>query len=223
NKLMTCEKPVEANNLLSPEIDHRLMAMEPGTHGVLIYDSAQNKQEVLFGHLAHGKADSKLVYVCSEERPAQIREEMDAYGLDVDGLVGRDRLTISNFEEVYIGKDDIVDIPRIIDGFAKASWSCSKQGLGFRAAAEMSGFFRRGKAVELIEYERALGKKFYFPGMGVCAYNVVEMQSAGCLDILMPLLSAHGLVILTGPRGSVTMDSEQVRPRQVEKVLQVQI
>ena len=87
----------------------------------------------------------------------------------------------------------------------------------------MSCFFRHGKLVELVEYERALGKHFYFPGMGVCAFNVVEMQSAGCLDILMPLLEAHELVILTGPKGDVMLNSGRVERRHVEQAMQIRI
>jgi MEDS: MEthanogen/methylotroph, DcmR Sensory domain len=209
--------------MISPEIAHALKTMEPGTHGVLIYDSNENKRDVLFSHLRYGQEDSKLVYVCSEEKPEQITDEMKTHGIDVGGLKAKDRLTISNYDEVYIGRDGSVDIPNIIDGFAKLAWGCSRGGLRMRASAEMSCFFRRGKLVELVEYENALGKRFYFPGMGMCAYNVVEMQSAGCLDMLMPLLRAHGPVILTGPKGGVVMESERVRPTQVEQVLHVRI
>jgi len=210
--------------LLSPEISYTLASMEPGNHGVLIYDSKDNKREVLFNHLKNGDKDSKLVYVCSEERPDDIGKGMEDFGLDVKGLGKEQRLSIATYDQVYIKDDGTVDVPNIIDGFAKQAWGCRHQGLkGFRAAAEMSCFFRRGKLTELMEYEHALGKKFYFPGMGMCAYNVVEMQAAGCLDMLMPLLRAHGLVILTGPKGAVTLAPERVQPKRVEQVMQVRL
>jgi len=209
--------------MVSPEIAHALNVMQPGTHTVLIYDSRENKRNILFSHLRNGLADSRLVYVCSEERPEQIRREMQDDGIDVEGLEGRERLTISNYDEVYI-KNGGVDIPEIIDGFAKLAWNSTHRGLkSLRATAEMSCFFRQGKVVELVEYEKALGKKFHFPGMGVCAYDVIEMQSAGCLDILMPLLRAHGLVILTGPKGEVMLEPEAVQTRRVEQALQITI
>lgn len=209
--------------MVSPEVAHALNVMQPGTHAVLIYDSRENKRNILFRHLRNGLADSRLVYVCSDERPEQIRREMQDDEIDVDGLEGRERLTVSNYDEVYI-KDGTVDIPGIIDGFAKLAWSSMHQGLkSLRAAGEMSCFFRQGKVVELVEYEKALGKRFHFPGMGVCAYDVIEMQSAGCLDILMPLLRAHGLVILTGPRGEVMLEPDAVQTRRVEQALQITI
>ena len=209
--------------MVSPEIAHALNVMQPGAHGVLIYDSKENKRNILFRHLRNGLADSRLVYVCSEERPEQIRRAMQDDEIDVEGLEGRERLTISNYDEVYI-KDGVVDTPGIIDGFAKLAWNSTHRGLkSLRAAAEMSCFFRQGKVVELVEYENALGKRFHFPGMGVCAFDVLEMQSAGCLDIMMPLLRAHGLVILTGPRGDVMLAPEQVQTRRVEQALEIRI
>jgi hypothetical protein len=45
------------------------------------------------------------------------------------------------------------------------------------------------------------------------------MQSSGSLDILMPLLRAHGPVILTGPKGGVILESSRVQEKHVEQVL----
>jgi len=198
--------------------------MEPSTHSVLIYDTTENKRDVLFSHLKYGQTDSKLVYVCSEESPESIREGMKSEGIDVSGLEAINRLAVHTYDQVYIKKDGSVNIPEIIQGFADLALASKQQGMrGIRAAAEMSCFFRRGKVPQLVEYERALGKGFYFPGMGVCAYNVLEMQSAGCLDVLMPLLRAHGNVILTGPKGAVSLPAERVQQRQVERTLEIRI
>src|SRR5579859_2498600 len=137
-----------AQIMVSPEIAHALNVMEPGAHAVLIYDSRENKRDILFSHLRNGLASSRLVYVCSEERPEQIRTAMRDNGIDVEKLEGSERLTISNYDEVYI-KNGTVDTPGIIDGFAKLAWSCTRQGFkSLRATAEMSCFFRQGKVVE---------------------------------------------------------------------------
>lgn len=209
--------------MVSPSVAHALNSMLPGTHSVLIYDTPENKRDVLFSHLRTGERNSKMVYVCSEERPEKIRQEMSAYGMDVAGLSQKDRLSISNYDEVYMGQDGRVDIPGIIDGFAKLAWSCQGKNLNMRASAEMSCFFRQGKVVELVEYERALGAKFQFPGMGMCAFNVLEMQASGALDILMPLLRAHGVVLLTGPKGTVIMQPDRIEERHVEEAMQIRI
>lgn len=210
--------------MMSSEITDALKVMGLGTHGVLLYDSKESKREILFSHLQCGQPHSKMVYVCSEEGPAEIRKEMWGFGIDVGRLAESGRLSISNYDEVYIGRDGGVDVRRIADRLSGLAWGCRSQGLrSVRMASEMSFFFRNGKAVELLEYERALGREFDFPGMVVCAYNVAEMRDTGCLDMLMPMLRAHGLVMLTGPRGMVTLEPKRVENRYVEHVMRVRV
>ena len=127
--------------MVSPEIAHALKVMQPGAHSVLIYDSKENKRDVLFSHLRSGLADSRLVYVCSQERPEEIRRAMQDDGIDAEGLERRDRLTISNYDQVYI-KNGAVDTPGIIEGFTKLAWASTHQGFrSMRGAGEMSCFF----------------------------------------------------------------------------------
>lgn len=207
-----------------PDVADHLRAVQPASHSVLIYDSRENKREVLFNHLRVGESDSKLIYVCSEEEPEEIREAMRSDSIDVKRLEREKRLDVPTYDEVYIGKDGSVDVKKIIEGFARQAFECRRHGLqSMRAAAEMSCFFTRGKVVELLEYEKALGRQFHFPGIGLCAYNVLEMQAAGCLDTLMPLLRAHGLVILTGPRGASVLRSDRVEERHVEQAMEIRI
>jgi hypothetical protein len=209
--------------MLSPEVAHVLKTMQPGTHTMLVYDSPENKHDVLFTHLKYGENDSKLAYVCSEETPNQIRANLKNDGMDVKALEHRGRLSVANYDEVYI-RDGYVDIPRVIDHFSTLSWRCLKEGLrSLRAGAEMSCFIQNEKMVELADYERALGREFPFPAMGICAFNVVEMQRAGYLDRLMPLLMDHGTVILTGPKGSSVLNGDRVKDEHVEKVMHVRI
>jgi hypothetical protein len=49
------------------------------------------------------------------------------------------------------------------------------------------------------------------------------MQAAGCLDTLMPLLRAHGSVILTGQRGAVVLQADRAQQRDVERTLDIKI
>ena len=209
--------------MLYPEVARALNTMQPGTHAILVYDSPENKRDVLFAHLKYGQSDAKLAYVCSEEKPVEVRGEMTREGLDVDGLERKGRLSIANYDDVYI-KNGQFDINGVIDHFSKLAWGCSRQGLkGLRASAEMSCFVHEKRMVELAEYEHALGRKFPFPAIGVCAFNVLELQKAGYLDRLMPLLMEHGTVILTGPKGSSVLNSDRVKDTHVEKVFHVRI
>jgi hypothetical protein len=184
--------------------------MPSGTHAVLVYDSSENKRDVLFNHLRMGVDTDGLVYACSEESPQSIRSELESSGVDVDVLEQRGILSVRNYDEVYIVKGE-VDIPRIIGGFSDLAWKYNHIGLnGVRAAAEMSCFFRNRKVEELVAYEKALHRKFNFPGKGICGYNLVEMGNAESLDVLWPILKAHALVIMTGPHGSFALEPEKV-------------
>jgi len=207
--------------MLDPKIAVLLKEMRPGAHVVLVYDSPEHKRDVLFNHLKFGINASKLAYVCSEEPPQQVEEEMHDFGIDVEGLEQSGMLSVGNYDEVYI-RDNKVDVHGIIDHFSDLAWRCTKSGLkGLRASAEMSCFFWHGKVKELITYEDALHKEFAFPGMGICAYNVLEMQKSGHLGMLMPLLRAHSRVILTGPLGSSILEPERLDENHIERMMKV--
>ena len=194
-----------------------LATMPSGTHAVLVYDSAENKRQVLFNHLSLGAGKEGLVYACSEESPTAIREEMTGYGIDVNALQASHKLSILDYRDVYIvnGK---VDAPKIIEGFSTLAWDFHNKGMdGIRAAAEMSCFFKERKVSELMRYENALHKQFPFPGKGICAYNLVELGNSGNLELIWPILRAHGLVMMTGPNGSFALEPEKVNREDVRE------
>ena len=206
--------------MLSPEVGGAIRDMPSGTHAMLVYDSKQNKRDVLFSHLKFGVGRAGLVYACSEERPTDIREGLDQFGVDVRGLESEGALMVKNYDEVYIvgGK---VDAPKIISGFSKLAWEHSKGGKeGMRASAEMSCFLREGKVSDLMEYESALHKNFDFPGRGICAYSLLELESSGNLEILWPLIKTHALVVMTGPNGSFALPSGSVNQKEMDAVVQ---
>ena len=95
--------------------------------------------------------------------------------------------------------------------------------MGSLSPGEMSCFIKHNKIDEMIEYERALQRKFSFPAMGVCAFNVLELGSSGNMETLMPLLRAHGTIIVTGPKGSSVLKPENVQKADVERVMKVKV
>jgi hypothetical protein len=209
--------------MISPEVAETLREITPGTHAVLIYDSLENKHDVAFNHLRYGIGEAELAYVCSEENPAQIRQEMKDFGMDVDALERKKRLSVANYESIYFNKGHVY-IPSIISHFSNSASKAAKQGLtGLRAVGEMSCFVRHNKIDEMMDYEQALHRKFSFPAMGLCAYNVLEMASTGNIDTLMPLLRAHGTIILTGPKGSSVLKPDRVQKQDVEQVMMVRV
>jgi hypothetical protein len=209
--------------MISPEVAETLREITPGTHAVLIYDSLENKHDVAFNHLRYGIGDAELAYVCSEEDPAQIRQEMKDFGMDVDVLERKKRLNVAKYESIYFNKGHVY-IPSILAHFSSSASKATEQGLsGLRAVGEMSCFIRHNKIDEMMDYEQALQRKFSFPAMGLCAYNVLEMASTGNLDTLMPLLRAHGTIILTGPNGSAVLKPDAVKKEHVEQVMMVSV
>jgi MEDS: MEthanogen/methylotroph, DcmR Sensory domain len=198
------------------EVTKAIREMPSGTHAVLVYDSSENKRDVLFNHLRMGMDTDGLVYACSEESPQNIRSELESSGVDVDVLEQKGILSVRNYDEVYIVNGE-VDIPRIIGGFSDLAWKYNDRGLnGVRAAGEMSCFFRNHKVEELMAYEKALHRKFNFPGKAICGYNLVEMGNTESLDVLWPILKAHALVIMTGPHGSFALEPEKITNEKIE-------
>jgi hypothetical protein len=204
----------------SPDIRRKLDGLPPGTHAVVVYDSEERKEDVLFTHLKLGGKYDGLVYVCSEETPREAEVAMKKFGLDVEEREKEGTLSVRSHDEVYI-VNGRVDAPSIIKGFSDLAYDYSSHGYGMRAAAEMSCFFDHGLVDELIGYERDLHRKFSFPAFGVCGYNLVKMYNSGNLDALWPILRAHSVVIMTGPNGSFALEPEEVEQKDVEKTMGV--
>jgi hypothetical protein len=204
--------------VISRDVQKELDGIVPGTHAVLVYDSEERKEDVLFTHLKLGREYDGLIYACSEETPAQAEASMKRFGLDVERREKEGTLAVKNYDEVYI-VDGRVDSPAVIKGFSDMAYDYSNRGYGMRAAAEMSCFFDHGLVDELVSYERDLHRKFSFPAMGLCGYNMVKMYNSGNLDVLWPVLRAHGLVIMTGPGGSFALKPEEIETGDIEKTM----
>ncbi len=207
----------------NPVVQSAIQNMPSGTHAILVYDSPDNKRDVLFSHLKAGASKEGLVYVCSEESEQEIRQELSLSGVDAETMEATEELQIKRYDDVYI-VDGKVDAPKIIAGFSDLAWSFRRKGKdGLRAAAEMSCFLRENRVAELIEYEQALHRKFSFPAKGMCAYNLIEMGNRGELEALWPILKAHALVIMTGPRGSFALEPERVGKALVNETMGVSL
>lgn len=204
--------------MISHDVRKELDGMPPGTHAVLVYDSEERKQDALFTHLKVGGKYDDLIYVCSEETPAEAEAAMRRFGLDVDERKSEGTLEIKNYDEVYIVKGK-VDSPTIIKGFSDLAYENSRRGYGMRAAAEMSCFFDNRKVPDLVKYENDLHRKFSFPAMGLCGYDLGKIVNSGNLEVFWPILNAHALVVMTGPNGSFALKPEEIDARDVEKTM----
>ena len=185
--------------------------MPSGTHAILVYDTLEHKHDVLLAHLGQGIGKEGLVYAYSGERPDAVRGEMLRRGFGLEYLTRRGELTIAPAEEIYM-KGGRVDVDGIYRSFSNLAWGYRKRGLeGIRAAADMAPFIHKGMFRELELYEQSLGRRFAFPGKGICAYDVLELHNSGRLEELLPIFMAHAMVILTGPKGSYVRQPEEVK------------
>ncbi len=207
--------------MLEIEVLRFLKEHRSGTHAMLFYESPEKKREVLFSYLNYGINTKGLVYVCSEESPQEIEEEMKSFEIDTEYLKRKNRLSIRNYDEVYI-VDGQVDIPQIISKFSTLANGYASSGLrGLRATAEMSCFFHKGKTEELLMYESAVHRKFSFKAEGICAFNIFEAMSSGFFEMAMPLLRAHDTVIFAGPEGQFVVDPSKVKADQMKRLMEV--
>ena len=206
--------------MISYDVRKKLDGLPPGTHAVAVYDSEERKEDVLFTHLKLGGVYDNLVYVCSDESPAEARAAMWKNGLDVERRENEGTLSVKNYDQVYI-VDGKVDSPSIIKGFSDLAYNYSFRGFGMRAAAEMTCFFDHRKVDELVDYEKDLHRKFSFPAFGLCGYSLPKIVNSGNLEVLWPILRAHAVVIMTGPNGSFALEPEELESRDIEKTMEV--
>ena len=204
--------------MISQEVRRELDGIAPGRHAMLVYDTRERKEEVLFTHLKLASKYDGTVYVCSEESTEEAEGAMKRFGIEVDERKKEGTLLVKNYDQVYI-VDNKVNSPKIIEGFSDLAYDYSLRGYGMRAAAEMSCFIRERKVDDLIGYENDLHRKFSFPAFGICGFNLIDMYNLNALDALWPIIKAHGSVIMTGPGGSFVLPPDEVRAEGVEKAM----
>lgn len=205
--------------MLSASTEDAIRDMPTGTHAILVYDTSEHKRDVLLAHLKHGAGRAGLVYAYDGEDPGSVRQGMEALGMGPEYLAMRGQLTITPAEDLYI-KGGRVDIDQIYRSFSEMAWRYKDRGLeGLRASAEMSPFLKRGFAREMQLYEESMGRKFPFPGKGICAYDLVELENSGYLSRMLPIFMSHAMVIMTGPKGDMVRLPEQVRDAGFENTI----
>lgn len=205
------------------QISDHMKQMSLGEHMILFYDSPEHKYQVLFDFLQQSGPDQALAYICADETSDELRDVMRSKGIDVDALERSGRLTIKNCSEWYIVKGEF-SAARVVGQWAELARKTAAKGYkSMRVTGETSCFFRQNKVQDLTKYEYSLHRRTDLPMEILCAYNVIEMSDAGCLDAIMPLVRAHDPVIFTGPLGSTILPPENVEDKDVERMMQVTI
>jgi hypothetical protein len=208
--------------MMSLEVARVLSEMKPGTHAILIYDSPENKREILMNHLRIGVYDAKLNYVCSDGTPQDVEDAMRQAGFDFDILKKEERLTIEGCGDVFF-KHGKADVTGTIGYFSYLALASKRQGLdgGLRVAAEMSCFFRNNAIDELVTFERRLHRTFSFPAIGLWAYDLSELNNSGHLEPLLKLLHAQNPLIFAGPKGATVLQQDPDQLANAQKLIQV--
>jgi len=179
---------------LAKNLDY-IRNLKAGNHGIFFYSSPHEKREVLFNFLQAGfqKGEGAL-YVASQETSAQIRRQMEDFGLDVKTLERDGVLRVVDYFDWYI-IDGEVNTLHAIASTERVFDEAAEIGLkGLRGCGEVECFFKHKKEKELVEYELMLGRKLDFPAIGMCAYDVNRAKSIE-EKLFFNLIKAHGLVV----------------------------
>ena len=206
------------------EIIDFVRGMKPKDHVTLFYDTPENKRKILFNFLAAGfeKGEGAL-YICSEERPEQIRNEMEAFGIEVKKIEEEGALMIRNYDEWYI-ENGQAECDKIMAHLNETYEKFRKKGLkGLRGIGEAACFFKHNKVRELLRLEYAAHRVLQVPVEGICVYSIDTIVDTGYTEVIMPLVRAHGWAIFTGPGGSRVFKPENVEDSDVEKLLKIKI
>jgi len=116
--------------LLEEELRTFFDGMKPSDHALLFYDSQESKHRILYNYLKDGLEKGKgIVYVCSEEKPGQIRRGLRGFGIDVEPNERSGNLIIKNFDEWYI-EDGRVEILKIINHGTRRTTGSMRRGWG---------------------------------------------------------------------------------------------
>ena len=174
--------------------------LKPRNHVLFLYESAQDKYNVLFNYLLAGlEAGEAVSYIASEENPTQIREAMRRFGIEVAKNEKAGALHILGYNDFYIMEGQFAistTLSRINELYDAALTSGFT---GWRATGEMACFFEHNLIQELIQYEKALHRVFDIPIIAICAYNVNMLTRANNpINLYNELLRAHGTILFTG-------------------------
>ncbi|MCW4045827.1 MAG: MEDS domain-containing protein [Candidatus Bathyarchaeota archaeon] len=187
-----------AEKTLSPRILEQVQKLKPTNHAILVYDSIDAKHQVLFTYLNTGLNNHEaVIYVASEETPADIRIAMKEHGIDVDKHEKTGALQILNYSEVYVCNGKF-DIEKTLAFWKQEYQKASKTFFGLRVTGEMSCFFKNNLIDDLLSYEKTLHRKLDLPIIAICSYNSKDFNAdSNPAKLYTELLQAHGTVFFT--------------------------
>lgn len=159
-----------------------------GTHICGLYETPEERDEIVFGFLCKGFSSGDLQLYCPVERSSEeFYNEFDAFCPECrKKLHDSDHINIMTASELYF-PDGIFDpwhMDRALNGFFTNSQRNGKRNV--RATAEMSWAVENIPGVEyLMAYEARLN--YFVPGkpwISICMYNVAKFTGATIMNVL---------------------------------------
>jgi len=164
-----------------------------GDHNVFFYASSREKHETLFSNLKAGMhRGCAALYIADRENSAQIRAEMQNFGLDLDNPT---RLKIVSSTEWYT-PDGEFQADRVIKQFRTLTDENIGKGFkGLYVSSDAADIFDHLSIniTPWLKYESSLGRTFEFPMEAICAYNIDQTKSNN--QALLQLVGAHKNII----------------------------
>jgi hypothetical protein len=176
-----------------------------GSHFCGLYETEEEKDEIIMGFLRQGLLDKdKVMYVPSESSEKDFRQKFSGrFPDDVRLIIENDNLQISKPEDLYIREGKFSPDHMIIhleDYFKR----CQEQGKrNIRASAEMSWALELHiDLFQLMVYESRLN--YFIPGkpwVSICLYNLTKFDGQTIMKVLQthPYAIGKGGVIIKNP------------------------
>jgi hypothetical protein len=182
------------------KIERFVNQLKPSDHVIFVYETPETKYNILFNYIKQALNNGEAaLYVCSEAKPAQIRNAMKNFGINTEKYEKTDALRILYYTELYIvnGKFSIANTLNSWNRYYKEAMAKGFKGL--RATGEMACFFKHNLVHELVEYEKALHPVLEMPMIAICSYQMDKLnQTENPINLYRELVAAHGQVLYAG-------------------------
>jgi hypothetical protein len=141
--------------------------------------------------LAEGYA---VVYAC-EPDPDQVIRRMAKAGVEVGRYIENGMLKVLPWESVYVSKEKF-DLPGTLESWRNiiSEMTGRTNAKGIVAIGSVDVLIKHSEQEQVVEYEKAIGKKFQTPTEAVCCYNADSLSDSS-VSVLIDILNAHQYVI----------------------------
>ncbi len=169
----SADSPIE-NVMSSLLLDDRFAGLSQGDHICAIYADPVEQAAAMVRYIRSGiESSERAVYIADDRSSVDVRERLEADGLDVGAAEGAGRLQLLTKRESYLRDGEFVP-SAMIDFLRHAERDALESGcLGLRVTGEMTWALGAEVGSDcLLEYEAALNR--FFPGsrsQGICQYN----------------------------------------------------